>query len=151
MRGWGDFLHFFLHFRFYCGKIGAEPPKNHIYVVSFGGHGTIAQLVEQMTFNHWVQGSSPCGPTTNKKSPNGGVFYLWHGQVDENPWVRHDSWQEQALLRAVRALRVERVPVAAIVFNKNCLSSPDYLLVEFKHRRRRTLFLAAFAAVFLSF
>ena len=113
MRGRGDFLHFFLHFRFYCGKIGAEPPKNHIYVVSFGVHGTIAQLVEQMTFNHWVQGSSPCGPTTNKKSPNGGVFYLWHGQVDENPWVRHDSWQEQALLRAVRALRVERVPVAA--------------------------------------
>ncbi len=25
--------------------------------------GDIAQLVEQMTFNHWVQGSSPCVPT----------------------------------------------------------------------------------------
>lgn len=27
--------------------------------------GDIAQLVEQMTFNHWVQGSSPCVPTRN--------------------------------------------------------------------------------------
>ena len=27
--------------------------------------GDIAQLVEQMTFNHWVQGSSPCVPTKN--------------------------------------------------------------------------------------
>ena len=70
----GDFLHFFLHFRFYCGKIGPEPPKNRIYVVTFGVHGTIAQLVEQMTFNHWVQGSSPCGPTTNKKTPKRGDF-----------------------------------------------------------------------------
>lgn len=27
--------------------------------------GNIAQLVEQVTFNHWVQGSSPCVPTKN--------------------------------------------------------------------------------------
>ncbi len=26
-------------------------------------YGGIAQLVEQMTFNHWVQGSSPCAST----------------------------------------------------------------------------------------
>ena len=62
--GRGDFLHFFLHFRFYCVKIGPEPPKYSVRAVTFGVHGTIAQLVEQMTFNHWVQGSSPCGPTT---------------------------------------------------------------------------------------
>ena len=30
--------------------------------------GNIAQLVEQMTFNHWVQGSSPCVPTTGFES-----------------------------------------------------------------------------------
>ena len=36
--------------------------------------GAIAQLVEQMTFNHWVQGSSPCGPT--KENPRKrGIFY----------------------------------------------------------------------------
>ena len=27
----------------------------------------VAQLVEQMTLNHWVQGSSPCEDTTEKK------------------------------------------------------------------------------------
>ena len=52
-------------------------------------------------------------PPQIKKRPKGAIFYLWHGQADENPWVRHDSWPEQARLRAVRALRVERVPVAA--------------------------------------
>lgn len=30
--------------------------------------GDIAQLVEQMTFNHWVQGSSPCVPTKNSNA-----------------------------------------------------------------------------------
>ena len=37
--------------------------------------GDIAQLVEQMTFNHWVQGSSPCVPTRNKTTLSG-VFLL---------------------------------------------------------------------------
>ena len=26
-------------------------------------NGSIAQLVEQVTLNHWVQGSNPCAPT----------------------------------------------------------------------------------------
>ncbi len=34
------------------------------FMFSRSGFGDIAQLVEQMTFNHWVQGSSPCVPTT---------------------------------------------------------------------------------------
>ena len=43
---------------------GAQPPKSH------GGRpdlvawlGRIAQLVEQLTLNQRVQGSSPCAPT----------------------------------------------------------------------------------------
>ena len=27
---------------------------------------SVAQLVEQMTLNHWVQGSTPCGDTFEK-------------------------------------------------------------------------------------
>ena len=34
-----------------------------MFSLSGSGSGDIAQLVEQMTFNHWVQGSSPCVPT----------------------------------------------------------------------------------------
>ena len=26
-------------------------------------NGSVAQLVEQVTLNHWVQGSNPCAPT----------------------------------------------------------------------------------------
>ena len=37
--------------------------------------GCIAQLVEQLTLNQWVQGSSPCASTRNKK-PRKGCFYF---------------------------------------------------------------------------
>ena len=30
------------------------------------GDGGVAQLVEQVTLNHWVQGSNPCAPTITK-------------------------------------------------------------------------------------
>ena len=45
--------------------------------------GAIAQLVEQMTFNHWVQGSSPCGPTRIKTPPS--AVFLFRCHEDENP------------------------------------------------------------------
>ncbi len=67
--------YFFLHFGFYYVKICPEPPKRCVYTSNFGVHGTIAQLVEQMTFNHWVQGSSPCGPTTNSPRAVRGIFF----------------------------------------------------------------------------
>ena len=38
------------------------------------GTGCIAQLVEQLTLNQWVQGSSPCASTRNKNRPMGGFF-----------------------------------------------------------------------------
>ena len=30
-------------------------------------NGGVAQLVEQVTLNHWVQGSNPCAPTIQKE------------------------------------------------------------------------------------
>ena len=44
--------------------------------------GDIAQLVEQMTFNHWVQGSSPCVPTKNIN--RNAVLFFGLGKADEN-------------------------------------------------------------------
>ena len=49
-----------LIFHFLCVRISPRPDaKMHR---SFGG---IAQLVEQMTFNHWVQSSNLCASTKN--------------------------------------------------------------------------------------
>ncbi len=53
-----------MQFDFFCVKIAPEPRKKDCKILYSGsGSGDIAQLVEQMTFNHWVQGSSPCVPT----------------------------------------------------------------------------------------
>ena len=41
------------------------------------GNGPVAQLVEQLTLNQWVQGSSPCG--TTKTSAKAGVFVISQG------------------------------------------------------------------------
>lgn len=71
----------FLIFCFLCVKISPRPDaKMH----SFGG---IAQLVEQMTFNHWVQSSNLCASTTIKQHPNGCFFIVWH-RPDENSLQR---------------------------------------------------------------
>ena len=73
------FFDFFLHFVFKCVKIAPVPWKqNPAFSLSRSGFGDIAQLVEQMTFNHWVQGSSPCVPTRNKKTPHGVFFVALH-------------------------------------------------------------------------
>ena len=71
-------IHFFLIFYFLYGKICPEPwkknPLGSLFRFSFGD---IAQLVEQMTFNHWVQGSSPCVPTTiTRGHPRGFCFWV---------------------------------------------------------------------------
>ena len=63
--------------------------------------GCVAQLVEQLTLNQWVQGSSPCASTRNKRSRCG--RFLWFGPsgrepvkgfgtpVDENKRMRRSS------------------------------------------------------------
>ena len=46
-------------------------------------YGGVAQLVEQVTLNHWVHGSSPCTPTIKERQGNqkppvlGGFLVLW--------------------------------------------------------------------------
>ena len=34
-------------------------------------NGSVAQLVEQVTLNHWVQGSNPCAPTIQTLNDRG--------------------------------------------------------------------------------
>ncbi len=48
--------------------------KIEIFLIPRSGFGDIAQLVEQMTFNHWVQGSSPCVPTRKSAEICGFLF-----------------------------------------------------------------------------
>ena len=39
------------------------------------GSGCVAQLVEQLTLNQWVQGSSPCA-STMKNDHESGLFFM---------------------------------------------------------------------------
>ena len=55
--------------------------KRHVYY----GPGCIAQLVEQLTLNQWVQGSSPCAPTKKYKPQRGFIFLS--GQTGREPWA----------------------------------------------------------------
>ena len=48
-----------------CQNLPRTTETEKTFLLSGSGSGDIAQLVEQMTFNHWVQGSSPCVPTRN--------------------------------------------------------------------------------------
>ena len=58
-----------------CQNLPRTTEAERKFMLSGSGFGDIAQLVEQMTFNHWVQGSSPCVPTRNKITLSG-VFLL---------------------------------------------------------------------------
>ena len=51
----------------------SESTPNAKKSARFGG---IAQLVEQMTFNHWVQSSSLCASTRKNKSPFGDFIFF---------------------------------------------------------------------------
>lgn len=51
------------------GKSFGKERQNPYTIGAFKTRGPLAQLVEQRTFNPWVQGSIPCGRTT--RSPNG--------------------------------------------------------------------------------
>ena len=52
----------------YLAKVdveGSNPLARSIFFVFI--YGGVAQLVEQVTLNHWVQGSNPCAPTMTKR------------------------------------------------------------------------------------
>ena len=55
-----------------------KPPIYHARLL-FGGntHSALAQLVEQMTVNHWVAGSSPAGGAKYIKPRIAWFFYFW--------------------------------------------------------------------------
>ena len=59
-----------------CQNLPRTTETERKFMLSGSGFGDIAQLVEQMTFNHWVQGSSPCVPTRNKTTPSGVFLFL---------------------------------------------------------------------------
>jgi hypothetical protein len=60
-----------------CGRLGSRQDRENAHAIIFGfagfnvgkkqknGSGTLAQLVEQRTFNPLVTGSNPVRPTTN--------------------------------------------------------------------------------------
>ena len=48
--------------------------------------GCIAQLVEQLTLNQWVQGSSPCASTRNKNHRK--VVFLFMSHIRTKTLVR---------------------------------------------------------------
>ena len=47
--------------------------------------GCVAQLVEQLTLNQWVQGSSPCASTKNKKTTKVVVFIFGRYRLTRIP------------------------------------------------------------------
>ncbi len=59
------------------------------------GCGRIAQLVEQLTLNQRVQGSSPCAPTSRVKGLMEKIKDRW--------FPRNDVWEACGKLRADRA------------------------------------------------
>ena len=52
-------------------------------------HSALAQLVEQLTVNQWVAGSSPAGGAKYRKPRIAWFFYFWRSAGREEPsWVR---------------------------------------------------------------
>ena len=54
-----------------------KPPIYHARLLFEGNtHSALAQLVEQMTVNHWVAGSSPAGGAKFRKPRTAWFFYF---------------------------------------------------------------------------
>ena len=67
--------------------------RDIILSVFIVGLGDIAQLVEQMTFNHWVQGSSPCVPTKKTRGfPRDFCFYFLVS-LESSSAVPNNCWK----------------------------------------------------------
>ena len=65
-------------------------------------HSALAQLVEQMTVNHWVAGSSPAGGAKYQKAVSNDGFFF--GPMISSLFVNH--WRKQCF-RLVRAQQAE--------------------------------------------
>ena len=88
--------------------------------------GCIAQLVEQLTLNQWVQGSSPCASTKNKND-HLVVFFMHRART--RPELRSNKgFENKYILQAKRSEIVTvcaqgfaRVSPCASTKNKNAL------------------------------
>ncbi len=58
-----------------------------MYFCSLKRDVPVAQLVEQLTLNQWVQGSNPCGDT--EKTDLESVFFLFTVLQDSGEWSRN--------------------------------------------------------------
>ena len=90
------------------------------YIISLQkSSGCIAQLVEQLTLNQWVQGSSPCASTRNKNARLGVFYFCSTGRESEqsceatkrSKTSRFYERSEVKSLRFARRALPERVPV----------------------------------------
>ena len=96
----------------------------------------VAQLVEQMTLNHWVEGSSPSQVTQTKKEQHVDLVAQLVEQMTLNHWVEGSSpsqvthfgemaeWSIAAVLKTVE-LRGSRGSNPCLSATKGCKSS-DY-------------------------
>ena len=50
-------------------------------IIEHKGNDFLAQLVEQLTLNQWVEGSSPSEVTIEKTVRNGSFFVLYGGRI----------------------------------------------------------------------
>ena len=67
-----------MFFRVFLHKNLRISKKSSNFALAFEmKHAPVAQLVEQLTLNQRVQGSSPCGRTKNKKEESIGFSFLF--------------------------------------------------------------------------
>ena len=73
----------------HLAKVDVEGSSPLVRSISYGG---VAQLVEQVTLNHWVHGSSPCTPTIKKKeSTLTGRFFCFYPLSSQFPQLARSA------------------------------------------------------------
>ncbi len=98
-------------------------------------HGCIAQLVEQLTLNQWVWGSSPHAPTKIQSGRWPDLILVW------TSWTRtplgFDTIAGFASVNAAKPLRVEGPPSRHIYVTDGDVQSPcahhKFSLIKNRH------------------
>ncbi len=60
----------------------------YLFILSLHRFRSVAQLVEHMTLNHGVQGSSPCGPTEIVRLFKGDLTFLLSFSEQRHPGIQ---------------------------------------------------------------
>ena len=101
----------------HLAKVDVEGSSPLVRSISYGG---VAQLVEQVTLNHWVHGSSPCTPTIKEKSADGSIFLFlspashFSFMVYDIPCGFQGPLRGASYARAVQAIACLHLPRAAL-------------------------------------